>query len=159
MYGREHEPRTQPPHAQVGDRVKVTTAKIHPSFVKCSREKKNEETAKHFGGNFKMFFHHAATLWLSEPGALSRTHPCSQAAVVLVVTVLLLEARARAVVFLLHEPVVDALPRQAGIDYKTVAWNTPSALSAATNGIFPPHSGFPQAVHLQSVGLCAETLA
>lgn len=51
-----------------------------------------------------------------------RTHPCSQTAVVLVVTVPLLEARARAVVFLLHEPVVDSLSRQTGIDYKTVAW-------------------------------------
>lgn len=52
-----------------------------------------------------------------------RTHPCRQAAVILVVTVPLLEARARAVVFLLHEPVVDPLPRQTGIDYETVAWN------------------------------------
>lgn len=40
----------------------------------------------------------------------------------LVMTVLLLEARARAVVFLLHEPVVEPLPRQTGIDYKTVAY-------------------------------------
>ena len=52
-----------------------------------------------------------------------RTHPCSQTAVILVVTVPLLEARARAVVFLLHEPVVDSLSGQTGIDYKTVAWN------------------------------------
>lgn len=50
-----------------------------------------------------------------------RTHPCSQTAVILLVTVPLLESGARAVVFLLHEPVIDPLSRQAGIDYKTVA--------------------------------------
>lgn len=50
-----------------------------------------------------------------------RTHPRSQLVVILVVTVPLLEARA--VVFLLYQPVVDSLPRQAGIDNKTVALN------------------------------------
>ncbi len=65
------------------------------------------------------------------PRGQRRTHPCSQTAVILVVTVPLLEARARAVVFLLHEPVVDSLSRQTGIDYKTVAWRQRSALSAA----------------------------
>lgn len=48
-----------------------------------------------------------------------RTHPRSQHAVILVVTVPLLESRA--VVFLLHQPVVHPLPCQAGIDDKTVA--------------------------------------
>lgn len=60
---------------------------------------------------------------LREPRGQRPTHPCSQTAVILMVTVPLLEARARAVVFLLHEPVIDSLPRQAGVDYKTVAWN------------------------------------
>lgn len=54
------------------------------------------------------------------------------------VTVLLLEARARAVVFLLHEPVIDSLPRQTGIHYKTVAWNTKAAvLAVGTNRFLP----------------------
>lgn len=50
-----------------------------------------------------------------------RTHPRGHSAVIPVVTVARLQARA--VVFLLHQPVVDSLPRQTGIDDKTVAWN------------------------------------
>lgn len=50
-----------------------------------------------------------------------RTHPRGHGAVIPVVTVALLQARA--VVFLLHQPVVDPFPRQTGIDDKTVAWN------------------------------------
>lgn len=59
---------------------------------------------------------------LREPRAQRRrTHPRGHSAVIPVVTVARLQARA--VVFLLHEPVVDPLPRQTGIDDKTVAWN------------------------------------
>lgn len=52
----------------------------------------------------------------------SFTHPCRQTAAILVVTVARLEARARAVILvLLHEPVVESLPREAGVHYETVA--------------------------------------
>ena len=55
------------------------------------------------------------------------THPCSQAAASPVVTVLPLEARARAVVLLLHEPVVQSLPRQTRVHYETAAWKQSGA--------------------------------
>lgn len=58
---------------------------------------------------------------LREPRGRRRTHPCRQTAAILVVTVPRLEARARAVILLLHQPVVESFPRQAGVDYKTVA--------------------------------------
>lgn len=51
------------------------------------------------------------------------TYPSRQAALIRVVTVLLLKPRARAIVFLFHEPIVNSFPCQTGINYKTVAWN------------------------------------
>lgn len=70
-----------------------------------------------------------------------RTHPCSQTAATLVVTVLLL----RAIIFLPHKPVVDSFPRQTGINYKTVAWKTKKQpYLKLISHVFPPVSPSPE---------------
>lgn len=90
-------------------KTECESEKVEESNLWSAREKKNKTTLKQLNKT------------VASRRAQFRTHPCSQTAVILVVTVRLLKARARAVVFLLHEPVVDSFPCQTGIDYKTVA--------------------------------------